>query len=93
MLEDICGRNMEVERQPSDFELLEKYQVSLKAILDTMTKYIDVPSEQIIQVSILGSPTILPAREFQEHLKLQALFFTKKIEEVQERINRSEGKV
>lgn len=93
MLEDICGLNMEVERQPTDFELLEQYQGSLKVILDTMTKYIDTPSEQTIEVSILGAPTKLTAREFKEHLKLQATFFVRKIDEVQDRIHRSEGKV
>ena len=84
---------LDIKPQPTDFELLEQYQASLKVVCDTMTKYIHLDSEEEVQLYLFGTPTKLIARELKEHLNLQMLFFMKKIEEVQDRINRSEGKV
>lgn len=85
--------DLDVKPQPTDFELLEHYQNSLRAVCDTMTKYIDFPSEQEINIHLFGTPIKLVARELKEHLHMQMMFFMRKIEETQARINASEGKV
>lgn len=84
---------MEVVGQLSDFELLENYQKSLSLVLNTMNQYISVPNENVIDVTILGAPFRMQAKEFKEHLSMQMHFFQNMIDEVQDRINRSEGKV
>lgn len=85
--------DLDVKPQPTDFEMLEQYEASLKTVCDTMAKYIDFPDEKEIDVCLFGTSVRLIARELKEHLHLQMMFFMRKIEEVQARIHAGEGKV
>lgn len=77
----------------NDFELVEHYQHVLSELAEAAIKLSHYRSEDMIEVGVLGVVCKMDGRQLMKHVTMQMNFFERMIEEAQERIVRSEGKV
>lgn len=77
----------------SDFELVTHYQQVLQELASVATTISHVRGDDMLNVSVMGVPCHMDGRQLKQHISMQLNFFERMIEEAQERIVRSEGKV
>lgn len=77
----------------NDFELVEHYTKVLSELAASTAKLMHYRSDDVVEVSILGVACKMDGRQLSQHIRTQMNFFERMIEEAQERIVRSEGKV
>lgn len=77
----------------SDFELVEHYERVMQELASVVMTISHVRNDDVLDASIMGIPCRMEARQLKQHIILQMNFFERMVEDAQERIARSEGKV
>ena len=77
----------------SDFELVDHYKRVMQDLASVVMTVSHVRCDEMLDVSIMGVPCRMEARQLKQHIVLQMNFFERMVEEAQARIDRSEGKV
>ena len=77
----------------TDFETVTHYTHVLRELAASSIKLMHYRGDDVIDVSILGVPCKMDARQLMQHIRIQMNFFERIVEEAQERIAKSEGKV
>ena len=90
---NLSNTNVPYNLMMTDFETVAHYTHVLCELATCSSKIMQYRNDDVIDVSILGVPCKMDARQLMQHIRIQMNFFERIVEEAQERIAKSEGKV